>query len=127
MLLSTLFSDTLTLNDISEVLTVLHDVQDKWFVLGVQLKVSVASLRAIRAQFQNPGDCLLEMLTEWLSNVPSPTWQSVVDALASKPVGQTTLAGQITAKYCQQTQAAGILIFSASNTFSNVDIVPVNT
>ena len=107
-----LFADTLSLdNDLGTLQSELHEARDKWYNLGVQLKVPVSDLKAIQAKFKysnDPGDCLREMLTRWLSITinPPPTWQRVVDALCSAPVDRPLIAEQIRNKYCSERSAS---------------------
>ena len=83
-------SDTLSTDDLATLQNALYEVRDVWFKLGVQLKVQIHDLRAIRAECSSDlGDCLLEMLSRWLSNtIPAPTWQTLVDALCCTAVGK---------------------------------------
>ena len=103
-----MFLDTLSLdNDLGTLQSELHEARDKWYNLGVQLKVPVSDLRAIQTKFKysnDPEDCLREMLTRWLSItiIPPPTWQTVVDALCSTPVDRPLIAEQIKSKYCSR-------------------------
>ena len=73
------------------VLEELNDVRAKWYNIGVQLGVSVGTLKAIEKQYLNiPTDCLRETLTTWLKSYPLfPTWSKVVDTLRSRTVGET--------------------------------------
>ena len=82
----------------------LQEVRDVWFSVGVQLKVPLADLRSIRADFRDKSsDCLLEMLSAWLSRTePSPpSWQRVVDALSSPAVDRLDVAERIRKSYCK--------------------------
>ena len=48
---------------------------------------------------------LLEMLTVWLKYTnPPPTWNILIKALESPPVGERLLAQQLRDKYCAQTE-----------------------
>ena len=79
----------------------LNDITDVWFQFGVQLGVPVAQLRAIETQYRNPDTCLMNVLTLWLSNTtPSPTWETVVDALCCAAIGRQQMADNIRRKYC---------------------------
>ena len=102
LLLLTSHTDTLTTDDLATLQNALFEVRDKWYHLGVQLKVPISDLKAIRTQYlNNPDDCLLEMLSCWLSNTtPSPTWQTVVDALCCAAIGRQQVADNIKRKYC---------------------------
>ena len=83
-------------------------MRDVWFSVGVQLKVPLADLRSIRADFRDKSsDCLLEMLSVWLSRTdPSPpSWQRVVDALSSPAVNRPDVAQHIRQTYLYQETA----------------------
>ena len=81
----------LIVNDLHVVLEELNDVRAKWFNIGVQLGVSVGTLKAIEKQYLNdPTDCFREALMTWLkSYAPPTTWSKVVDTLRSRTVGET--------------------------------------
>ena len=74
--------------------------------------MKTSDLNAIRSQYMNnPDDCLLEMLSDWLTKLPSPpTWQTVVDALSSPAIGKQSAAEQLKLVYCKPnpTPAPGI-------------------
>ena len=94
-------TDVLSTDDIATLVNELHKDRDIWFALGVQLKVPLHDLRAIRIQYRNPADCLLEMLFLWLTR-PTPTWQSVVDALTTAAVDRHDTAEHIERIHCSQ-------------------------
>ena len=96
--------DTLTTDDLPTLQNELHEVRDIWFSLGVQLKVPMFDLRAIRAEYRdNPSNCLLEMLSTWLSiTIPSPTWQTVVDALCTPAIARTVVAEKVRRTHCNK-------------------------
>ena len=75
----------------------LHGVRAKWHNIGVQLGVSVGTLKAIEKQYSDPTDCLRESLTTWLKS-STPMWTNIVDAL--NVVGEVTLAADLEHKYC---------------------------
>ena len=105
-------TDVLTLDDLGMLVNELHEERDVWFSLGVQLKVPVSELRAIRTQHSNPADCLIEMLTSWLTTITAspPTWQSVVDVLNCASIRRHHTAEKIMKKYCTQDVGTGIVI-----------------
>ena len=83
----------------------LHPVVDKWYTLRVQLQVPIESLKSIRRENLLMTECLLEMLTDWLKYTnPPPTWNILIEALESPPVGERLLAQQLRDKYCQRTE-----------------------
>ena len=85
----------------------LYPVYDKWFPLGVQLQVSIETLNSIQSNNRTTAECLLEMLTVWLKCTnPPPTWNILIEALESSPVGENLLAQQLRHKYCPLTERA---------------------
>ena len=118
-----ILTGTLSINDLCEIQSELHEVRDKWYHLGVQLKVPVSDLSAIRIQYRNdPEDCLLDMLTRWLSiTIPSPTWQTVIDALCSAPIKRLLVAEQIRKKYCIESTEVQRDFLSKDEIISQMD------
>ena len=92
----------LSVHDLHVVMEELNDVRANWYHIGMQLEVSVGTLKAIKEQYlNNPSDCLRETLTTWLkSSTPHPTWSKVMDALRSSTVGESRLAADLEQKYC---------------------------
>ena len=82
----------LTLNDLGLLLEELMHGCDRWYVLGLKLKVSVVTLDRIRAQFPDSRDQLLEMLKTWLQTSDNPSWWAVIDALRSPGVDEWMLS-----------------------------------
>ena len=76
------------------------DLSAQWYHLGVQLKVRIGRLDNIQAQFLDPKRQLLEMLKTWLTTSDSTSWKTLTDALRSRSVGASQLAGVLEAKYC---------------------------
>ena len=105
-----MFADPLTSDDLAILVNELYEVRDKWYHLGVQLKVLVHDLKAIRTQYNNnPDNCLIEMLSHWLTMTPPPpTWQRVVDALNSPAIGKPNIAERIQKVHC--TEDVGMFI-----------------
>ena len=98
--------DTLNPDDLKILVNELHEVRAKWYHLGVQLNMTVPDLDAIKCQFMNnPDECLLRMLSAWLSKeVPSsPSWQRVVDALYSESINKKLVAEKIKASHYPNT------------------------
>ena len=101
-----LFTDTLTLDDLSTVVNELHEVRAKWYHLGVELNMRPSDLDPIQIQcLNNPDDCLLKLLSVWLTRTdPSPpSWERVADALSSPAIDRPTLAERIRRTYCSQS------------------------
>ena len=71
----------------------------QWYLLGLQLKVKTGTLDRFRAQFSDPRDLLMEMLKTWLTTSDNTTWKTLTDALSSRSVGASQLAGVLEKKY----------------------------
>ena len=72
----------------------------QWYHLGLQLKVRTGTLDRIRTQFHDPRDQLLEMLKVWLTTSDNTSWKTLKDALKSRSVGASQMAGVLETKYC---------------------------
>ena len=99
----------------------LSAVKDKWKDLGVQLNMTPSDLNSIEIKCSNdPSHCLLEMLSQWWEvTSPSPTWQTVVDALSSPAVGRQIVAEHIRQTYlCQE--AANDSVVGKKHTFFSI-------
>ena len=74
----------------------------------MQLQVSVGTLDAIKKQYSDPSDCLMETLKTWLKTFSSPSWSNIVDSLRSSVVGEVRLADDLKHKHCstQNTSSA---------------------
>ena len=90
----------LTLDDLGQVMEEVLDVSTQWYHLGLQLKVRTGTLDRIRTQFHDPRDQLLEMLKSWLTTSDNTSWKTLTDALRSRSVGASQLAGVLESKYC---------------------------
>ena len=95
-----LSGNKLTLDDLGQVMEEVLDVSAQWYHLGVQLKVRTGTLDRIRTQFHDPRDQLLEMLKTWLTTSDNTSWTTLTDALRSRSVGGSQLAGVLETKYC---------------------------
>ena len=99
----------LSVDDLHVVMEELNDTRAKWYDIGLQLRISVGTLNAIKKDCNSTSDCLRETLTTWLKTCPSPpTWSNIVDALRSSTVGEVRVATDLEQKYCstQDTSVA---------------------
>ena len=87
------------MDDLGLLLEELMDVCQKWYVLGLKLKVSVQTLDGIRAQFADTRDQLLAMLKTWLITHGNHSWESIIDALRSRDVDEWMLSQDLLRKY----------------------------
>ena len=74
-------------------------MRECWYRLGLQLKVRIATLDRIKAQFSDSTHQLLEVLKTWLTDSDNTSWKTLTDALRSRSVGQPSLADDLEAKY----------------------------
>ena len=88
------------MDDLVCVLEEILDVSADWYDLGLQLKVSIGTLRSIRAEFCSPKHQLRETLNAWLTTGDNPSWKTLIDALRSRMVGASQLAATLETKYC---------------------------
>lgn len=105
------YSGCLGPNDLSDVLDAIYIVRNKWYYIGLKLKIPFHTLNAIEIEHHHKTtDCLTDMLQKWLTSVsPPPTWKDLVLALRSAPVGEYLLAEKIKKQYCHENkeQASG--------------------
>ena len=95
-----LSGNTLTPDDLGQVLEAVMDVAAQWYPLGLQLKVKTGTLDSIRIQFQSPKDKLLEMLKTWLNSGHNISWRTLTEALRSQSVGRGQLADVLETEHC---------------------------
>ena len=80
-----------------------YEARAKWYHIGVELKLSVGTLDAIRSDFSNSTDCFTEMCSTWLKRIdPRPSWEALTEALESPVVGEGHLAQQLRDKCCRE-------------------------
>ena len=91
----------LSVNDLPVVMEELNETRVKWYDIGLQLRMSVGTLDAIKEQYDDPSHCIRETLKTWLKTCPShPTWNNIIDTLRSSTVGEIRLAASLEQKYC---------------------------
>ncbi len=90
-----------------DVLTELLKVSADWYNIGLALNMSSGTLDAMEGPYKRPRDCLRDMLKEWLSTSPDPSWEGLIAALRHPVVGKETLARQLEAKHCTQAPPEG--------------------
>ena len=96
----------------------LYPVRAKWRDIGIELEIDIGTLDSIErsCHFQD-NDCLTRMLDYWLKQTdPPPSWDAILEALESGPVGEGHLAEQVKQKYCKEqssTNTKDVSSFSA--------------
>lgn len=100
----------LKLDDLNTVLEELYEARTKWYFIGLKLKVPVDTLDSIKAQSDDPNECLLQVLKHWLKTVdPKPMWEALVDGLRGRLVEEHQLASSIEEKYCRRSKTPFLL------------------
>ena len=101
-------SPGLGVDDLGDVLEETLSSSIKWYNIGLRLKVPVAKLDSIGSQFSDPGECLREVLKEWLKGTAGtkPAWGVLVEALRSQTVGESQLADQLETKHCHSESSS---------------------
>lgn len=74
--------------DVCEVLTYyIWDFRAVWKSIGHELSIDLGTLEAIERDNSNCGDCLREMIIQWIRNAKaSPTWVILDKAMQSKMI-----------------------------------------
>ena len=92
--------------DLVLVLEATHKARTKWYNVGLKLGVESHTLDSIKAEFNDPIECLREVFKPWLKGTnPRATWRALIDALRSCLIGEDKLADQLEAKFCATGQS----------------------
>ena len=87
---------SLTIRDLKELREHLFKIRVKWYDIGLELDVDVGTLESIKSCYDDPKDCLREVLKEWLKSIsPPPTRLKLASALSSSAVNEKCLAQRI--------------------------------
>ena len=65
----------------------------------------MGTLDSITRQYPDHSDQLRETLKAWLKMAAQQKWQTIVEILRSRTIGESKLANDIQIKYCQGTSA----------------------
>lgn len=58
--------------DPDDIKSILLPHQSRWRDIGIDYGINEKKLDQIKEQYEDPGDCLLEMIKEWLESKKSP-------------------------------------------------------
>ena len=98
---SSLATQSLSTDDLADVMAEIVEAQNQSRFIGLQLKVPNYVVEGIQQTYQQPKDRLYYIVLEFLKQVdPEPTWTAIADALKSPLVGFSRLAQKIERKYC---------------------------
>ena len=89
----------LTLAELSS--NVVVRVAPNWFLLGIELSLSVDVLKMIEMDYVGQSQrCCLEMFIQWLKQPEvNPSWDKLIQALNSSSIAQRDLAQELSEKY----------------------------
>ena len=90
----------LTIDDLGTVLNELFDIRAKWYNIGLLLNVPVGTLESIDQQHCEDSSKLRQTLMVWLKIAAQQKWQTIVEMLRSRTIGEQRLASEIEAKRC---------------------------
>ena len=90
----------LTSDDLHLLLEELVNIHERWYNLGLQLKVMPGTLDRIRTQFPDLRRQLWEMLKAWLTTSDHTSWKALTDAVRSRSVNESRTADYLESKYC---------------------------
>ena len=89
-------SDLLSVSLVAQELTA---VCEKWQYIGEELGVEQSSLRYIRTNYSDPGDCLWRALRKRFVSCAT-SWKDIVAVLRTPRIGESHLADHLEVKYC---------------------------
>ena len=113
ILLVSIPSGQLTVEDLSEVRGALYEARAKWYDIGIELKLSIGTLNTIKEDFPQAAECLREACIHWLKHIdPRPSWEALTKALESPPVGEGHLAQQLRDKHCPGREETLLHVYS---------------
>ena len=105
---------------LSDLVNELSSVIDKYYSIGIQLQISEEILKKIEKDHAETDRRFIEVLSHWLNNGDTVTWDTVISVLESPLVGRKTLATTLREKYTKSTTTQGKLKFN--NCFGETNI-----
>ena len=97
---------TLTERDAMAIFEELQEAMNKAYQLGLVFELPPHELDAIKKNYPDPRDLLLQVILAFLRRAePRPTWRVIVDALRSPVVNLTALAKRVEAAHFPDSTA----------------------
>ena len=93
---------SLSKSDLGTLHSTLYPVRNRYKPLGLQIGVEIDEIESIEAQYTNPSDRLLAILSVRLDQANPLTWSDIDTALRLGVVGKGKLADKIRRKYGHQ-------------------------
>ena len=83
--------------NLPKVRNLLWDASPDWFDLGLELRVSLTTLKVIEQDNREVTKrCFTDMLSEWLKMInPLPSWEGLIAALNQPSIGHAKLAAKV--------------------------------
>ena len=88
-------SSTLTGEDLKKVYETIFDAREKWYQIGLQLKVDANTLDSIKDEEKSYEEKLLRMLKYWLRAGIDRSWEALDKALRNKTVDRPDVADKL--------------------------------
>ena len=86
-----MYAGLLSINDSKEIINLAWDYRANWKFIGRELGIDAGTLDAIERDRRDvSGDCLPNVINEWLRNNPRPTRGAILAVLHSGHVSETT-------------------------------------
>ena len=85
----------LHIENLREIYEALFDARDKWYDIGMFLKLQIETLNGIENNEVQLDRQFRKMLLLWLQSGKNRTWYALADALRSKFVGRSDIAGKL--------------------------------
>ena len=85
-----------TAPDEDNLVELLADIDNQWFVIGKALRVSFNVLNGFQTTLQDNKVRLIHVIHTWLTSQPSPvTWNTVISAIEGRIVNNLAKANEI--------------------------------
>ena len=89
-----LLQDTPKMSDLMS--QVAAKMKDKWFQVGIQLDIDMATLLSYKTQSRDPMRCYTSVFVEWKRDHKLPyTWATIIGALESNDVTEVAVANEV--------------------------------
>ncbi len=83
--------------DLQDVVDKVYRARDKWYEIGLGLRIHVDELEAIKKVNAEVDTCLRKMLTYWLRQPDlNRSWSTLAQSLKGHLVARPDIAGQLT-------------------------------
>ena len=88
-------AEALSMDDLGDVYSKLHDARNTWFNIGLALKINYSTLESVESEKPNNSDRLRRMLAHRIQSGGPLTWTDLSDCLRHSTVERRDLADEI--------------------------------